>query len=190
LKSWARPWIPRSTRPLALRRHYRHCWWRRQPVLQCGGGLKEGHVEVRPLAPLLEHQKKSVVGMTTWVCQRQRDLPAGVPGISATIGQQGRLRSSLLATQAGNNDATPNQHFIKVCRNPTEAAEGGYRGDASFGPPPPTAPVKQPPMRGSEVSRGHIPRICRSRGQGYFIKRHAPGRGAGEAGPAPTSRPL
>jgi hypothetical protein len=29
--------------------------------------------------------------MTTWVGQRQSILPAGVPGIDATTGQEGRL---------------------------------------------------------------------------------------------------
>jgi hypothetical protein len=47
-------------------------------------------------SPMLTHETSpvlgaSVVGMTSGVCQGQRYLPAGVPGISTVLSQEDRL---------------------------------------------------------------------------------------------------
>jgi hypothetical protein len=71
-------------------------------------------------SPMLSHETlpdsgASVVGMTIWVGQGQSHLPADVPGITATSGQEAdfdqgagcassRLRSSPLEARAGEDD--------------------------------------------------------------------------------------
>jgi hypothetical protein len=83
-------------------------------------------------------------------------------------------RAAPSKAQVGKDDKIPSLCFIKACRSPTGAAEDGDRDDASHERSPPSLQVKSLPTEGSEASQGHIPRICRSREQGHFIKRPAP----------------
>jgi hypothetical protein len=55
-------------------------------------------------SPMLTHETSpvsgaSVVGMTIWIGQGQSHLPTNVPGITATLGQRGRLQLKGLLSQ-------------------------------------------------------------------------------------------
>jgi hypothetical protein len=47
-----------------------------------------------------------VVGMTSGICQGQRCLPAGVPGISTALSQEDRLRPKGRLRQQPAGDST------------------------------------------------------------------------------------
>jgi hypothetical protein len=62
-------------------------------------------------SPMLTHETSplsgaSVVGMTSGICQGQRYLPAGIPGISMALGQEDRLCSKGRLRQQSASDST------------------------------------------------------------------------------------
>jgi hypothetical protein len=128
----------------------------------------------------------SVVGMTTWVGQRQDDLPAS---ILTNDWPMGPAWHSGLATWAFGQGSLCCWHepasiklllttyFIKVYRYQTKAPETKDQGDASHGAVTTHRPNKAASNGRIREGARHISRICQiAGGQVYFIKWPAPRR--------------
>jgi hypothetical protein len=124
--------------------------------------------------------------MTIWVSQGQSHLPANVPGITTTSGQTGRLRpKDRLRQQPAGIYINWRSESAETTKPPTNALlkVAGTRQDRQrpeTSVTPATHYLHQPQRaspsstKGSEADKGHIPRICQSKGKRRFIKRHAP----------------
>jgi hypothetical protein len=118
----------------------------------------------------------SVVGMTSGVCQGQRNLPAGIPGISTALRQEDRLRpKGRLRQQPAGDSAeesrsrakkkdSSNGCFAESGLAPTRSTEAKDGHDASHVQTPPTSEQEPSPQKNPRQKGGHMPPRCRSKG--------------------------
>jgi hypothetical protein len=143
---------------------------------------KDFENEERIIIKSLWFWSSCVVGMTSGVCQGQRYLPAGVPGISAVLSQEERLCPKGRLCQQPAGDSTKesqsrrrwqdlsNGRFAESGLAPTRSTKAKDGHDASHVQTPPTSeqepsPWKDPRQKGEECLQDAGPRRER-----HFIK--------------------
>jgi hypothetical protein len=120
--------------------------------------------------------------MTSGVCQGQRCLPAGVPGVSTALSQEDRLCPKGRLRQQPAGDSTEesqsrrrrqdssNGRFAESGLAPTRSTEVKDGHDARHVQTPPTSEQEPSPRKDPRQKGEDLPPRCRSKGESHFIK--------------------
>jgi hypothetical protein len=143
---------------------------------------KDFEYEERIIIKSLWFWSSCVVGTTSGVCQGQRYLPAGVPGISTALSQEDRLCPKGRLRQQPAGDSTEesqsrqrrqdlsNGRFAKSGLAPTRSTEAKDGHDASHVQTPPTSEQEPSPQKDPRQKGEDMPPRCRSKEEKALYK--------------------